>query len=187
MKRRVTPFALPLLLYGCATYSLVEAKRTAIGDLYTVDPQISWSSASQGKTDTWTVDGPFLQAVHFVKGLEDGELLFKGGDEEKRPKFKKHMTPSEIMEFLVDSLSAIGAQNVQTVNLRPERFGDVPGFRFEMIFTSNEGLEKQGLVIGTIMKEQLHLIIYAGTRAHYYPKHKEHVERMIQSISLKGK
>ena len=58
---------------------------------------------------------------------------------------------------------------------------------FEMIFTSNEGLEKQGLVIGTIMKEQLHLIMYAGTRAHYYAKHKEHVERMIQSISLRGK
>ena len=186
MKRRITPFALPLLLFGCATYSLVEAKRTPIGDLYTVDPQISWSSASQGKIELWTVDGPSLQAIRFVKGLEDGEYLFKGKEEEKAPKFNKRMTPSEIVEFVVDNLTAVGAQNVKAVNLRPEKFGNHQGFRFELTFASKEGLEEEGFVVGVVVKEHLYLIMYTGVKAHYYRKHKEHVERILESISMKS-
>ncbi len=184
MKRAATAFALVLILTACAVYRLVEVRRVAIGDLYTVDPQIPWSSASEGKTEIWTVDGPSLQAIRFVKGLEDDEVLFEGGDEEKRPKFRKHLTPSEIMEFVVDSLTLVGAQKIEARNQRPEEFGNVQGFRFEMTFVSNEGLEEQGFVVGAVMNEQLHLIMYIGVGAHYYPKHKEHVERIIQSIKM---
>jgi len=186
MKRRVTPFALLLLLYGCATYSLVEAKRTTIGDLYTVDPQISWSSVSQGKIELWTVDGPSLQAIRFVKGLEDGEYLFKGKEEEKAPKFNRRMSPSEIVEFVVDNLTAVGAQDVKAANLRPEKFGNHQGFRFQLTFASKEGLEEEGFVVGAVVKERLLLIMYTGVKAHYYPKHKEHVERIVQSIGMKA-
>ena len=54
---------LALLLSGCATYSLVEPKRTPIGDLYTVEPQIPWSAAKSGKYEIWTVDGRLLQQL----------------------------------------------------------------------------------------------------------------------------
>jgi hypothetical protein len=185
MRRRTISGVLLFILFGCARYSMIEAKKAVIGDLYTVDPQISWSAASEGKMDIWTVDGESLQAVHFVKGLEDGDVLFKGGDKDKRPAFKKHMTPGEVMEFVVDSFSTVGAQKVRAVNLRPDRFGSLPGFRFEMDLTTKDGLEKQGLVIGAIIKDHLHLILYTGTKAHYYPKYKDHVEHMIQSITLK--
>ncbi|MFQ5684385.1 MAG: hypothetical protein ACE5HC_14085 [Candidatus Binatia bacterium] len=186
MKRAATAFALALILTGCVAYSLVEPRRTSIGDLYTVDPQIAWSSTSQGKVEVWTVDGPTLQAIRFVKGLETDEVLFEAKDEEKRPKFRKHMTPSEIMEFVVDSLTVVGAQKLQATNLRPEKFGSVQGFRFEMRFASKEGLEEQGFVIGAVVEERLHLIMYMGIREHYYPKHKDHVEQIIQSIQMQG-
>lgn len=186
MKRVATFFAMALILTGCAAYRLVEVRRVAIGDLYTVDPQISWSSSREGKIEMWTVDGPGLQGVRFVKGLEDGEVLFEGNDKEKRPKFRKQMTPNEIMEFAVDSVSLLGAQKVEATNLRPEKFGDLQGFRFEMSFLSKEGLEEQGLVIGAVVEEKLYLIMYTGVRAYYYPKHEEHVEQIIQSIQMKG-
>ncbi len=184
MKRAATALALVLILTACAVYRLVEVRRVAIGDLYTVDPQIPWSSTSDGKMEIWTVDGPSLQAIRFVKGLEDDEVLFEGSDEEKRPKFRKNMTPSEIMEFVVDSLTLVGAQKIEATNLRPEEFGNVQGFRFEMTFVSNEGLEEQGFVVGAVMNERLHLIIYTGTKAYYFPKYRDDVERIIRSIEM---
>jgi hypothetical protein len=53
-----------------------------------------------------------------------------------------------------------------------------------MNFVTRQGLEGQGSVVGGVVKEKLYLIIYSGARAHYYPKHKDHVERIIQSIRM---
>ncbi|MBI2080419.1 MAG: hypothetical protein HYT86_01640 [candidate division NC10 bacterium] len=94
------------------------------------------------------------------------------------------MTPTEIMEFAVDSLAAAGLEKVQASGLRPERFGTAQGFRFEMTYLTRQGLEGQGTVVGAVVNERLHLIIYSGARAHYYPKYRDHVERLIQSIRL---
>src|SRR5215510_11428642 len=67
--------ALALAGAGCAPYQLVEPTRTAIGDLYTVEPQVPWSAVDRGKVVSWTVDGFPLEAVRFVKGLADGEAF----------------------------------------------------------------------------------------------------------------
>ena len=95
------------------------------------------------------------------------------------------MTASEIVEFFVDTLSAAGFQKVNTLNLRPEKFGDTQGFRFEMTYLTRAGLEKQGIVAGAVLKERLHLIVYTAAREHYYDKYKDHVDRIIQSVRLK--
>ncbi|MGH7407464.1 MAG: hypothetical protein ACREKF_05580, partial [Candidatus Methylomirabilales bacterium] len=128
------------------------------------------------------VDGPGLQAIRFVNGLAEGEALFDGGGKEKRPTFRKTMAATEFMEFVVDSLALAGLEKIQPTGLRPESFGGPQGFRFDMSFVTRQGLEGQGTVVGAVLKEKLYLIIYSGARAHYYPKYKEHVERIIQSI-----
>lgn len=173
-----------LLVAGCATYSLIEPKRTAVGDLYTVEPQIRWSATRIGRAEIWTVDGPSLQAIRFVKGLGDGETLFEGKTQAKRPQFKKDMSASDIMEFVVDSLSVQGSQKIAARSLRPVPFGNNPGFRFEMSFVSREGLDQEALVEGALIAERLHLIIYSGARAHYFPKFKPEVERLMESIRM---
>lgn len=134
--------------------------------------------------ELWTVDGPGLQAIRFINGVADGEALFEGKGKEKQPTFRKSMTPSEIMEFVVDSLAGVGFEKIETTGLRPEKFGSAQGFRFDTHFVTRQGLEGQASVVGAVLKEKLHLIIYSGTRAHYYPKHRDHAERIIQSIQL---
>lgn len=184
MRTRVVTMALAVGMAGCAAYSLIEPPRAVIGDRYSVDPQIPWSAARAGKVELWTVDGPALQAIRFVNGLSDGEPLFEGRGQEKRPIFRKGMAPTEIMELVVDSLTAAGLEKIQATGLRPEQFGAARGFRFEMTYLTRQGLEGQGTVVGAVMNERLYLIIYSGSRAHYYPKHRDHVERLIQSIRL---
>lgn len=182
--RFLTALALALFVAGCATYSLIEPKRTAIGDLYTVEPQIRWSATRIGRAEIWTVDGPSLQAIRFIKGLRDGDTLFEGRTQAKPPQFKKDMTASDIMEFVIDSLSVQGGQKIATRNLRPVPFGNDPGFRFDVSLVSRQGLHEEALVAGAVVRERLHLIIYSGPRAHYFPKYKPEVERLIESIQM---
>jgi len=184
MRHIARAVALALLLTGCSTYSLVEPRRTAIGDLYTVEPQIAWSAVRMGKMEIWTVDGPSLQELAFIKGLRDGEPLVEGKARDKRPQFKKNMTASDLMEFVVDSVSMMGGQQIAAKNLRPIPFGNVPGFRFDLSFSTQEGLEKDAVVAGAIVKDRLYLIHYSGTRAYYYPKYQAHVEQIIDSIRM---
>lgn len=185
MRRIGTLVGIAVVIAGCAAYSLVGPHPMTIAGLYTVEPQIPWSAATYGKWEIWTVDGPSLQSVQFLTGLEDGKALFRGKDEEKRPKFLKTMTASEIMELVVDSVSVAGGQKVNAVNLRPEKFGAAQGFRFEMTYLTKTGLEKQAIVAGAVLNERLYLIVYSGAREHYYAKHKDHADRIIESIRLK--
>ncbi|MFB3151000.1 MAG: hypothetical protein ACE10M_10595 [Alphaproteobacteria bacterium] len=184
MARHASLFVLALLIAACVQYSLVKAEKVAIGDVYTVDAQIAWSKKTEGKTEIWTVDGPLLQELRFIKGIEDGDALFRGRAGKKLPPFKSKMTAIEIKELFETSLAQIGVARLKTLNLRPESFGKVAGFRFEFTYALKNGLEKQGFALGAVIDEKLHMIIYSGTRLHYYPKHKDDVERLVRSIRM---
>lgn len=44
--------------------------------------------------------------------------------------------------------------------------------------------EGQGSVTGAVAKGKLHLIMYTGARKHYFPKYREDVDRMVDSIRI---
>jgi len=184
--RSVLWLALAILLLGsCARYTLVEPKPRTIADLYTVDPQTQWSATTFGKWEIWTVDGSGLEAVQFLTGLNDGQPLFQTADAQKRMKFQKSMSPSELAELLADGLTSVGAQNVTITNLRPYRFGAADGFRCELSFLNSYGLEKQGLAAGAAVNGRLYLVLYTGAKVHYYDAHRGEVERIIESIRMR--
>ena len=184
MIRPASLFISALLITACVQYSLVKPEKIAIGDVYTVNSQIAWNKMTEGKTEIWTVDGPLLQELRFIKAIEDGDALFKGGAGKKLPPFKSKMTAIEIKELFETSLAQFGVARMRTLNLRPESFGKVAGFRFEFTYVLKHGLEKQGFALGAVIDEKLHMIIYTGTRLHYYPKHKDDVERLVRSIRI---
>ena len=194
-------FVLVLLISGCMHYTLVEPGKTDIGTRYSVHPQIAWNKSTYGKIEIWTIDGPTLDAIHFFKGIADGETLFPSArsqynniQEERLPKFRKDMNPNEVLEFIVDSMITSGVQSpigpsmkgtdVQTLYLRPFSFGNQPGYRFEFSFISDNGLEYKGLAAGAIIDDKLHLICYTGTKEYYYFKHRPHAEEIISSIDM---
>jgi hypothetical protein len=173
------------LLAGCARYTLVEPRPRTNADIYTVDPQTRWSSVTDGKWEVWTVDGPGLEAIQFLRGLADGEPLFRAADAQKRMTFRTTMSPSELAELLVDGLTSTGAQNVTVTNLGPQKFGSVDGFRCELTFMTKTGLAKQGMAAGSIVKDQLYVVLYTGAKLHYYQAHRNDAEKIVQSIRMK--
>lgn len=183
LAQRLATLAVALAWAGCAPFTLVEAKRTTIGGFYTVEPQRAWSARQEGKTEAWTVDGFPLESVRFVKALAEGEAL-AASRAAKAPAFKAHMTPNEIMEFVVDSLATAGAQRIEASNLHPSKFGALDGFGFDLAYLLGNGLESQGMVVGAVTQSKLHLILYTGARQHYFPKYKTDVDRIVESIRM---
>ncbi len=183
--RSTMAIALAAVLAGCGTLSVSGKERVKIGNAYTVEPQIEWNRASEGNREIWTADGLPLQAIHFVKGVRKGGVLIasgRGQATEDWPRFNPQMTPTEVEEFVVDSLSRLGIMQLQPHNLRPQAFGKVQGFRFDFDFLYSSGLEGQGLAVGAVIGKKLQLILYIGARQHYYPAYLDKVEAIIRSI-----
>jgi hypothetical protein len=183
------PFALIALaaligLTACSVYSSAGLERRKIADFYTVAPQIEWSRYKDGKFEIWTVDGPDLDAVHFTEALADGDVLYLVQGREDVPRFRHNMSESEVMEFVVDSYAAAGAQKVAALNLTPAPFGSRPGFRFDLAFQNTSGLDKLGSVIGTMKDGKLYLILFTGAAQHYFPKYKPTADALFASIRI---
>ena len=181
---------------GCPAYTVVEPARTRVGEGYSVEPQIRWTSLRQaGRSELWTVDGPVLNWLRLVKDVADGETLLgraittpgPGGGrtpEDKQPRFRATMTPSEIMELVVDTWTLLGASKIQATGLRPAKFGSADGFRFELAFVWPDGVEARAMVAGAVVKSRLQLIVYSGARLHYFDKYRPAVDRLFESVRV---
>ena len=191
MVRLPVLIAVVLLAAACGRYDLVRPGRVDIGGAYSVEPQISWNKQARGDLEIWTVDGPLLHQLIFTKGLEDGKKLFpsEGPRSRKRnkrkPAFDKRMNAVEIVEFFDASITQQGATSITTRNLRPAPFGAAPGFRFEFDYVLNDGLDRSGLAVGAVTNGKLYMIIYVGARLHHYPAYRDHVEKLVKSITMK--
>ena len=171
-------------LAGCTTYGTVGLERHKIADFYSVDPQIEWNRYTDGKLEVWTVDGPLLDSLQFTGAIADGDPLYLISGKEEVPRFRHNMSESEVMEFVVDSFAAAGAQKIEAIGLAPAPFGPRPGFRFDLAFQSDNGLDRLGTVIGTMKDGELYLIIFTGAAQHYYSKHKPAVDALFASIQI---
>jgi hypothetical protein len=184
MLRRLSLLLAIVNLAACTTYGSVGVERRTIAGLYSVAPQIEWNRYSDGDLEVWTVDGPLLNALQFTSAIEDGARLYRIENREEVPRFRSTMSESEVMEFVVDSFAAAGAQTVEAKGLAPAQFGSRPGFRFGLSYQSGDGLDKLGTAIGMLTDGKLYLILYTGATQHYYPKHKATVEALFASIQI---
>jgi hypothetical protein len=173
-------------LAGCATYAPVPPEPQSIGGRYSVHPQVPWSRREGGVLERWTRHGEQLEIIWFTRGLAEGSPLFGAGRREDAPlpAFRADMAPSEIQEFVLDSLARAGAARVAAQQLRPVRFGDREGLRFELSYLASSGLEMRGLVAACVLERRLYLIAFAAARGHYHAQAAPQVERILESIQL---
>ena len=50
---------------------------------------------------------------------------------------------------------------------------------------NDDGLRKEGVVVGTIVDEALYLIVYTGAKIHYFPKYSVEFETLVESIKIR--
>ena len=190
--RRVAVLACALLLSSCAVYSLVQpGGRVTIANGLSVEPGKAWNhmyDILEANVYVWTMDGPLLNTLGFVAGLENGaSILRTPTSAQPMPVFRSTMGPSEVAELFEASLmrTAENGAMVRTTRLRPATFAGRPGFRFDFTFIDQaDDVERRGIAAGTIHEGRLYLIFFHGARMHYFPRHLDEAEGIIRSARI---
>ena len=183
MTRKTILLTALLLVSACVPPIVATAPQEPIQvGFYSVTPHMEWNREMMSPRENWTVDGYALQALRFYAVPDGAALSGRIDPESKAPVFHKDMLPNEIQEFFVETASAAGWAKVKPSSLKPAKFGSLPGFRFSFTMVEEDGLEYEGMLIGTVKDDELHIIIYSGTKLHYFPKHKQTVEKIFASI-----
>jgi hypothetical protein len=175
------------LLTGCAGYSLVKGgERVSIGSAMSVQAPRDWNHwRSPDGTEFWTLDGPALQHILFLKGIGNDEVPWATKrNPDDVPKFRKGMSAIEISELIQATLANEEFQNVRIADLKPDTFGGHAGFSFAMTMTSKKGLDMKGIARGAVVKNKLYMTIYRGTALHFFDRGLEDYEKISASLRM---
>jgi hypothetical protein len=194
LKARLAAIALAALVAACTTVSHVRpGERTVINGSLSVQPTKDWSHVSTfslygAHVVVWTMDGPELDKLCFVAGLENNASIHADRPgKTPEPRFRANMTPSEVMELFEAAYARPTTTPVifKTVGLRPAKFAGVDGFRFDFSFVDQaDEVERMGVATGAIHKGKLYLVFYHGARLHYFGKNLPEVEAILGSAKL---
>lgn len=186
---------MPFLLSGCVVgYSLVAPGMVVVEDLH-VQVDQSWNRApsthvamSRRGTEGWTHDGMLLDHLVIIPAVPDGEAIFFTREKTAAlPVFRADMLPNEIEELVEFSLGKYfgeGQAIINTENLRPFRFGEQRGVRFDLRATVTNSPEYRGTVGAFIANEKLYLMFFLAAVPHYYDKHIAAAAAVIESARI---
>jgi hypothetical protein len=177
-----------LLLVGCTGVTSAPAGSFKVGEAYEVTLGQDWSDISNIMTGRpknvrlLSLDGPMLNRLYLTEGLSPGDFLVKPAAKEKpTPTYQKGMAPTELVEFVADSVAALDYQRVETSGLRPAKLAGADGLRFDLVAKTREGLEISGTAEVAEAGGKLFVILYLAPREHYYRATLQEVERVMQS------
>ena len=186
MKRILAVVFVCAALTGCASFGEHDEDGfTRVRDTYAVDALAdTWGRQDRRNYQIWSVDGPLLQALWFFDPVAEDEAMLGGFNSDKLPKFRPGLSALDAEEFIIDTLATLGLTQVQSSGLRPVRVSGLDGFAFDLSYLNENGLAYEGHVRGAEYEEQLHVLLYTGTRAYYFDAQKADVERMLDSVKI---
>jgi hypothetical protein len=186
--RHAAAAAVLLLATACATVTSAPAGAFKVGEGYQVMLGREWSDVSQimnGRPKNvrlLSVDGPMLNRLYLSDGLAPGEFLVRPTAKEKpTPTYHKGMAPTELVEFVADSVSALDYQRVETTGLRPMKLAGADGLRFDIKAKTREGLEISGAAAVADIGGKLYVVLYLAPQEHYFQATLPEVEAVMTS------
>jgi hypothetical protein len=139
--------------------------------------------ARPAKVRLLSMDGPLLNRLYVTDGLAPGEFMVKPMAKERpTPTYRGGMSPTELVEFVSDSVAALDYQRVETDNLRPARFGDGDAFRVDFKAKSKEGLDVSATALIAEKAGKLYVVLYIAPTEHYYAAELPEIETVIGSV-----
>ena len=134
------------------------------------------------KAKVLTVDGPLLNQLYVVGDIKPGEPLVKAASKEKpTPLYRADMSYNEQVEFVAESLAALGFFRVETRDLRPQAFTVPDGVRFDFDAQTQDGLDIDGTALTATRNGKFHLVLFLAPQEHYYPALLPRVENILES------
>lgn len=199
--RRLPCLVSIILLFGCAGgvpgglnhYSLVRAQSDTVSDgSMTVVPTMRWNRAPRGphdidKEENWTLNGPLLDGVTFIGGLENDKRIVqqRRKADRKVPNFRSDMSPPDIAA-MIESFYRIRAGSVEFTmkSLQPRNFLGRPGFQFDYEHLGGDEVMRRGRAVGAIIDGRFYLALFDAAKMHYFDAALPEYERIVASARL---
>ncbi|MGH6970296.1 MAG: hypothetical protein ACREEQ_01680, partial [Caulobacteraceae bacterium] len=134
-----------------------------------------------------TVDGPLLDRLYLSEGLAPGASLVTSQVKDKpTPIFKSDFTLEDTVQFVADSVAALGYDHVATANLRPAKFGGADAVRFDLAAKTSDGLDISGAGLTALKDGKLYVILFLAPSEHYYGAGLDEVNGVMASVAFGG-
>ena len=190
------------LLAGCAGggpslgyYSLVRAEPEAVArNTMVVTPTVRWNQAPRGPYDisreeNWTLNGPLLDSLTFIGGLEDNKRIVRQRRKADRkvPNFRADMSPQDIAS-MIESFYRIraGTTRFEMTGLQPRTFLGHPGFQFDYDHLGGDEVERRGRAVGAVIGGRFYLALFDAAEMHYFGAGLPEFERIVDSARLRN-
>ena len=151
-----------------------------------IDSSLDWARLHGTRKEVWTIDGLPLNEFVVVSHVRNDEHVLLGAHERKNrpdgPWFRAGMRPDELRDLLLDAFRQEGWTRVTASGLRPARFGNVDGIRFEAELTEPGGLRYKGLFGAAERNGQLTHFFWIAPEEHYFPRDRAAVEQMFDTL-----
>ncbi|MEA2824031.1 MAG: hypothetical protein QOF03_513 [Alphaproteobacteria bacterium] len=189
MKIRILLMAICGVLAGCRSFQ-AEGRNQAeyVGDGIRVDPQIAWTNVAD-PADTlsvWTIDSLGLDELLLFTGVAPGAPLLRNPGVARKDMvlYNTTMLPDDVMDMIAGTLGKAGDQQLRTSALRPVPFGTVTGFRFDLAFTTEDGLLMKGMALFAQRRKKLDVILFLAPSEYYYDQYAPTVEKIFSSVQV---
>lgn len=176
-------------LAGCVSIVDAPAGTYAVSPHYNVTLGREWSDITaiwigrSANIRLLTIDGPSLNRLYITDGLAPGGSLVNASTKTSgTPTYRADMSPTELVEFVTDSVAGLDYLHVESQNLRPARFAGGDALRFDLTATTQGGLEMRGTALVAEHEGRLYLILYLAPAEHYFTATLQEVEGIMQSV-----
>lgn len=177
---------------GYGYYGLIEPGSERVARGMTVTPTIRWNRARRTfydipREENWTLNGPLLDNLTFIGGLESGKAIVRQRRRAERqvPRFRADMSPPEIAS-MIETFYRVRAGSVrfEMTSLQPRSFLGQPGFQFDYAHLDGSEVERRGRAVGAVINGRLYMALLDGARMHYFPAALPEFERIVESARL---
>jgi hypothetical protein len=127
-----------------------------------------------------------LDELVFLTGVTAGDPLFRsrGVAPKDMVRYNATMLPDDVMDMIAGTLGKAGDQQLRTSALRPVPFGAVTGFRFDLAFTTEDGLLMKGMALFAQRRKKLDVILFVAPSEYYYDRYAPTVEKIFSSVQV---
>lgn len=173
--------------YKLVPPGIVQVANSAI----VVQPTSSWNRIPGGSDairwqESWTRNGPLLDAIVFVGALPDGEALVrqKKKDDRQVPLFRSSMSPEDLVSMIETSYRARGVPVFKVRSVEPTRFLRAAGIQLDYTFIPADQLPRKGRCVMAIIDGKLYLMKVEGAASHYFDSVQPEFEEILASATL---
>ena len=183
-----------LVTSGCIpTYKLVSPTTQAVaGKNFSVSTGLSWNKLPKSSLDikqeeNWTINGPNLDAVTFIGGVESGKAIAKQRkkNDSQIPVFKSNMSPPELVAML-ESFYRVraGARIFKTTNIEPGIFLGQSAMQVDYDYIGGDDVKRRGRSVLAVVDDHLYLMSLDGARLHYFDAILPEFNSMVRSAKV---